>query len=46
MHALPGLDRETAGTIAALFVDLVAEPDFDADPTALHALSDDALADP
>ena len=24
-HALPGMDREAAGTIAALFVDLVAE---------------------
>jgi len=41
-HALPGLDREAAGTIAALFVDLVAETDTGTDCDAESTTPDEA----
>jgi len=41
-HALSGLDREAAGTIAALFVDLVAETDTVTDSDAESTTPDEA----
>jgi integrase len=38
-HALPGMDREAAGTIAALFVDL--EPDADAEDPVSESVSEE-----